>query len=373
MTKCLWSEAFTSSHGISRFGIGSNHKAAPHCNPPSHQSSRTNVLPYSASFVLYVGLGVGDGSMNGIATQEDLDLRIKELESQLESARSQSQQREDRHLSNNSSDDPFQDVGNVHIQSIEYLPTKDVAASPQLHSLILLSDSAFPLGSFAYSNGLESFLAHHKPLPPGQTPLSLFKKFLRLSVQSVAHTNLPYVLHAYRHPYLLVDLDNDLDAATPCKVTRAASVAQGRALVGIWERSLVQSIGEQHRGARDELQAFSQRLGASERHLETFPTNGHLAPLWGVVSLAMNQSTYSMAYLFTLNHAKAIASAAVRANVLGPYSAQAVLAGHELQALIKRSLQQAWNVVPEDAGQVVPVMDLWVGRHELLYSRIFNS
>jgi urease accessory protein len=27
----------------------------------------------------------------------------------------------------------------------------------------------------------------------------------------------------------------------------------------------------------------------------------------------------------------------------------------------------------EDAGLSVPVMDLWVGRHEVLYSRIFNS
>jgi len=32
-----------------------------------------------------------------------------------------------------------------------------------------------------------------------------------------------------------------------------------------------------------------------------------------------------------------------------------------------------WETEPEDAGQVVPVLDLWVGRHELLYSRIFNS
>jgi urease accessory protein UreF len=32
-----------------------------------------------------------------------------------------------------------------------------------------------------------------------------------------------------------------------------------------------------------------------------------------------------------------------------------------------------WFLQPEDAGQVVPALDLWLGRHELLYSRIFNS
>lgn len=32
-----------------------------------------------------------------------------------------------------------------------------------LHTLLLLADSALPLGSFAFSSGLESFLAHHRP------------------------------------------------------------------------------------------------------------------------------------------------------------------------------------------------------------------
>ena len=79
------------------------------------------------------------------------------------------------------------------------------------------------------------------------------------------------------------------------------------------------------------------------------------------------------AYVFFFNHAKAILSAAVRASVVGPYQAQAVLASNWLQREINEVLEKNWAVPVEEAGQSVPLMDLWIGRHELLYSRIFNS
>jgi len=50
-----------------------------------------------------------------------------------------------------------------------------------------------------------------------------------------------------------------------------------------------------------------------------------------------------------------------------------VLAGTDLQERIRGLVEEGWNRKTEDAGQSVPVMDLWVGRHEKLYSRIFNS
>lgn len=105
------------------------------------------------------------------------------------------------------------------------------------HALLLLSDSALPLGSFAYSSGLESYLAHHKPLPASTTPIASFHRFLKLSIASVASTSLPYLLAAYRHPEKLQTLDNDLDASTPCVVAQRVSLAQGRALLGVWERA----------------------------------------------------------------------------------------------------------------------------------------
>ncbi|KAK2826871.1 hypothetical protein FQN49_007371 [Arthroderma sp. PD_2] len=259
---------------------------------------------------------------------------------------------------------------------------------PVSHSLLLLSDSALPLGSFAYSSGLESYIAHNKPLPAHVTPVTSFNWFLSLSLASIASTTIPYLRRAHRYPEELETLDNDLDASTPCTVARRASVAQGLALLQVWERALKPSAVQRSRETQADsehhtvraaavLDQFSESLkcvGIDEEHDEVNGVvNGHFAPLWAVVCLALDINLEQAAYVFMLNHAKAVLSAAVRASVMGPYQAQGVLAGNTLQKTIAQLLRKEWATEPEDAGQVVPILDLWMGRHELLYSRIFNS
>ena len=101
--------------------------------------------------------------------------------------------------------------------------------------------------------------------------------------------------------------------------------------------------------------------------------NAHYAPLWGLVSRVLGVPLRDAAYLFLFSHARTVMSAAVRASVMGPYQAQTLLASAELQGRIRGLVSEGWERRPEEAGQCVPVMDLWVGRHEKLYSRIFNS
>ncbi|KAL6231562.1 hypothetical protein BDW75DRAFT_219873 [Aspergillus navahoensis] len=260
------------------------------------------------------------------------------------------------------------------------LPT-GIPSSATYHALLLLSDSALPLGSFAYSNGLESYIAHNKPLPRTITPAASFHRFLRLSLASMGSLSLPYVLAAYRNPTDLELLDNDLDASTPCPVAQRASIAQGRALLGVWERAFRSTYAlhngdylVRNPGVQSGIKAvtnFSEALKCSMD--DELGAKGHLAPLWGTVCLAMGMDARQTAYVFMLNHAKAVLSAAVRASVMGPYQAQSVLASKDLQDMITERINRDWYTPVEDAGQVVPPLDLWVGRHELLYSRIFNS
>lgn len=178
-------------------------------------------------------------------------------------------------------------------------------------------------------------------------------------------------------------------------------MAQGRALLTVWERAFcagvqvpsVRSAGEDGRrgetvttsAAAEALAGFGaglkiQRGGMrADRETEmgngrgTEAPSGHFAPLWAIVTRAMGVAEREGAYVFLLNHAKAVVSAGVRASVMGPYQAQGVLASAWLRKEIERVMDANWDVTVEDAGQTVPAMDLWVGRHEMLYSRIFNS
>ncbi|MCJ1361474.1 hypothetical protein MMC16_000574 [Acarospora aff. strigata] len=240
------------------------------------------------------------------------------------------------------------------------------------HTLLLLSDSALPLGSFAFSSGLESYIAHHKPLAPNTSPITSFYHFLNLSISTLASTALPYILAAYRHPEIISSLDDEFDASTPCTVARRASIAQGKALLSVWERAF-RGMCNKSSSATAALVSFSALLKAPRADPSNLGANGHFAPLWSLVCRSMDLPLSQTAYIFLFNHAKAVLSAAVRASVMGPYQAQGVLASGALQEHIRECGNREWETQVEDAGQVVPVMDLWIGRHELLYSRIFNS
>jgi urease accessory protein len=240
------------------------------------------------------------------------------------------------------------------------------------HFLFLLSDSALPLGSFAFSSGLESYLAHTRKA-------SSFSSFLTVSLSSYASTTLPFVLAAHRNPENLLELDDTLDATIMCTVGRRASVAQGRALLSIWDRSFSQATPA---GTSPVLLETLRQFTIS---LRSTPSNGvmnngelpvasaHLGPLFGTIAGILGLSLQQTAYVFILSHVKALLSAAVRASMFGPYQAQKLLASLEVQVAITKAIETEWNTKVEDAGQSIPVMDLWFGRHEMLYSRIFNS
>ncbi|RYP22387.1 hypothetical protein DL765_001739 [Monosporascus sp. GIB2] len=280
-------------------------------------------------------------------------------------------------------------------------PHSHITAAPNPHHyLLLLSDSALPLGSFAFSSGLESYREHART---ARSPAP-FASFLPLSVSSLAATSLPFALAAHRDPRRLAELDDALDAATPCAVARRASVAQGRALLGVWEKSfapaaaatgardggLGSGVGAGDDGElREVLKEFSALLrsgsgpgsGAVAAAAEEDEKEGvqpqqvsaHFAPLFGAVARAVGLTARQAAYVFVLGHVRNLTSAAMRAGVFGPFQAQKILAGAGAQRLVAAAVDREWDTPFEDAGQTAPILDLWVGRHEILYSKIFNS
>ncbi|KAI1377301.1 hypothetical protein F4677DRAFT_51942 [Hypoxylon crocopeplum] len=306
---------------------------------------------------------------------EVLENEISELELQLQTAKERLTK--SRSKANNSK------------TSSSLSPSSNPSEQSAHHYLLLLSDSALPLGSFAFSSGLESYLTHTRGpsrgsnIRSGSSSTSTFSSFLPLSLSSYASTTLPFTLAAHRDPTSqnVAQLDDTLDAAIICTVGRRASVAQGRALLSIWEKSIGPSTSTSTSTSGDALRRYAETLrssssggkGSKKDGSEPPPVSAHLAPLFGAVAALCGLTLRQAAYVFMLSHVKALVSAAVRAGLFGPYQAQRVLAGAEVQGLLADVIEREWDTPVEGAGQSVPVMDLWVGRHELLYSRIFNS
>lgn len=78
-------------------------------------------------------------------------------------------------------------------------------------------------------------------------------------------------------------------------------------------------------------------------------------------------------YVFLLNHAKAVVSAAVRLGLVGPYQAQTLLATSQMRQYIRDILDEVRDLAVEDAGQTWALLDVYQGRQEVLYSRVFNG
>lgn len=236
-------------------------------------------------------------------------------------------------------------------------PAPPIPAASTSHLLLLLSDSALPLGSFAFSSGLESYIAHQRaPRPSGRDSVS---RFLQLSLHALSTSTLPFVIASHTNPSTSHHLDDLFDASTTCPVARRTSISQGRALSTVFSKSLSPAL------PTTPSSPFTTYRAAQP--------HGHFSVAWGLVCAACGVGLESTCYLFLLGHAKAVVSAAVRMGLVGPYQAQALLAAEETREAVRRGVERGMGVPVEEAAGGVPVLDVYLGRHEVLYSRVFNS
>ncbi|KAK6541624.1 hypothetical protein TWF694_007424 [Orbilia ellipsospora] len=251
-----------------------------------------------------------------------------------------------------------------------------------LHLWLLLADSALPIGSFAFSSGLESYISHRSlrhPLSSGQkpTPRGDLSRFLRLSLLSISTTTIPFVAAAFQNPSSAPQLDEIFDATTTCEVARRASISQGRALCSVWDKSFSQSLlskdtpPDQNAEINLDIEPYETRFPQTHRP-------DHFGVSWGYITALSGlprtpNSLHQVLSVFLFNHVKAILSAAVRLSLIGPYVAQMMLASEEVRKLVAEAVERGRDIPVSEAGQSVPTIDLWQGRHERLYTRIFNS
>jgi urease accessory protein len=85
--------------------------------------------------------------------------------------------------------------------------------------------------------------------------------------------------------------------------------------------------------------------------------------------LELERST--VARMFFFNHLRGTMAAAVRLNIVGPMEAQVLQ--HRLSAKAEEVLSRCELLTLDDLAQTAPLLDLWQGTQDRLYSRLFQS
>ncbi len=207
-----------------------------------------------------------------------------------------------------------------------------------------LADSAFPTGGFAHSAGLEAAWQHGEVRNRDQ-----LASFVEASLNQLGHAALPFVTAAHDEPDHLAEFDQLCDAFTNNHVANRASRAQGRALASAVER------------------IFNVELRTPNFELRFT----HLAPVFGACFSRLGVSRDTTARMFFFNQLRGLFAAAVRLNVVGPMDAQTLQ--HRLAPTAAAILDRCAGLTLDDLAQTSPLLDLWQGAQDRLYSRLFQS
>ena len=207
-----------------------------------------------------------------------------------------------------------------------------------------LVDSAFPTGGFAHSLGLEAAWQHGEVR--GRAELI---SFIEASLDQLGHASLPFVLAAFDAPERLEEFDSLCDAFTTNHVANRASRAQGRAFLTAVER------------------VFGAECGVRSAEAQF----AHFAPIFGACLRRLEISRETTARMFFFNHLRSVLAAAVRLNIIGPMEAQ--MLQHWLTFKAEEIRQRCESLTLDQIAQTAPLLDLWQGAQDRLYSRLFQS
>ena len=220
-----------------------------------------------------------------------------------------------------------------------------------------LADSAFPTGGFAHSAGLEAAWQHGEVRSRDE-----LVSFVKASLEQSGHAALPFVNAAHADPDRLEEFDRLCDAFTSNHVANRASRAQGRALLAAVERIFPE------RGVHA---ASTPNNESALKESEGLAPHAHLAPVFGAVMMQLGLSRERTTRLFLFCQLRSLLAAAVRLNIVGPMEAQTLQ--RNLSADVEQVLQRCSTLTLDDLAQTSPLLDLWQGAHDRLYSRLFQS
>jgi urease accessory protein len=219
-----------------------------------------------------------------------------------------------------------------------------------LLTILQHADSAFPSGSFAFSNGIEGLAALNAPLDRGGLR-DIATMFLRHRWATSDRVAVVLAHRAHNDLDEVAAIDNAVEAATLAEPLRSGSKRNGNALLAAHVRLATPGAAE-----------LRVRIADGKAH-------GHLPVVQGFVWRARGIGEADAVAVSGYSTAVGLIAAAVRLGHVGAVEAQAVLAD-VLPAIADLSAP-----VPPDAAleSFMPWVDAAAARHARAHLRLFAS
>ena len=206
-----------------------------------------------------------------------------------------------------------------------------------------LADSAFPAGGFAHSGGLEAAWQHGEVRDAAE-----LASFIESSLWQTASSMIPFLVAAHDDPPRLEQFDALCDAFLSNHVANRASRLQGRAF---WNSAL---------RIFAPIEIANGQLGFY-----------HFAPTFGAIARALRINRPAAAELFLFQGLRGLVAAAVRLGIAGPMEGQSLQ--HRLALRAREMLSLTEKRTVDEVASVAPLLEIWQGGHDRLYSRLFQT
>jgi|GEM_PF-3632096 len=217
-----------------------------------------------------------------------------------------------------------------------------------LAKIMQLSDSALPVGGYAFSHGIECALK----MGVIQSIRSL-KSFIQGQLEQVADFDLPYIGSFYQNE-TIDEIATDYDIMMTNEFVRLSSIEQGKG----WLRIIKQIYPDINLSIITKL------------------STDNICPphILVVMALTLKQQIISLSDLCTLYlfmQLRDQLSAAVRLGAIGSIESQCILA--EIETTFPKLLERFGNKRAGDAVRTTVLADIMQANHGMLYSKIFRN
>ena len=223
------------------------------------------------------------------------------------------------------------------------------------YSLLQITDSLFPSGSFAHSYGLEGLLQRNDGVDVATWRAILAEIWSTHLLRSDGLLG----LRAHRAMVagdldLVRDADRALHAMKLPRELREASMSTGRAFL-----------------AEAEVVLSNSHLGALRGHVEAGTSPGHHAIVFQAVTAVLGADDYESIVTWGYQTIAQMTAALLRLGVLGHRAATSLIAA--LRPVVDDGARRVVHLDAGDVASFAPRLEIASMRHERQYSRLFRS